>query len=111
MEGNLLCRSLDRFLSQQICSYKPTKYVGQKPDLCRSFRLTSQVTQAIDFHQVSHTFIPAILRAEGCCKVVTVVAPVGEDRGLPHSRGGGTGEGGSSLVPGQKGELRSCSGW
>lgn len=28
---------------------------------------------------------------------------MGEDRGLPHSRAGGTGQGGSSLAPSQKG--------
>lgn len=43
--------------------------------------------------------------------MVRVVVPVGEDRGLLHSRGGRTVEGGSSLAPGLKGELRRYKGW
>lgn len=40
--------------------------------------------------------------------MVRVVVPVGEDRGLPHSRAGGTGGGGSSLAPSQKGNSEAA---
>ena len=40
--------------------------------------------------------------------MVRVVAPVGEDRGLPHSRAGGTGGGRSSLAPSQEGNSEAA---
>lgn len=44
--------------------------------------------------------------------MVRMVAPVGEDRGLPRSKAGavagGAEGGGSNLAPNQKGNFRSC---